>query len=482
MANRTLDDFLQDIYDSEEGPHIAAFFDFDKTLIAGYSAKAFLTEQFKSGGISPRDIAKQLRAAAGFRSGKMNFSAFMAETAGVFRGQAEYVFEEFGEEVYRKKVAGAIYPEARKLLQAHRDMGHTIAIVSSATLYQIEPAARELDIDYIMCTDLEIKDGIFTGNVISPTCFGDGKRKSAEQFCGEMDAHMSDSFFYTDSEDDLPLLEAVGHPRVVNPSRALVRVARDRNYQVCKFAGGERPTISRVARTAGAYATLPMSLAATAPLWALTGRKRDALNAGIGLWTDTVAALTGLTFEVEGEQHLWSHRPCVFIFNHQSSIDPIILGKLLRRDITGIGKKEIARFPVVGPAMKYADMVFIDRSSSAKAIEQIKPVIRALKEDNLSVCLAPEGTRSRGTKLGRFKSGAFHIAMQAKVPIVPIVIHNASDALPKGHNIAKPAHVRVTVLPPIKTGRWTPRTVRKHVQTTRDKYLETLGQVETQDN
>ena len=247
MSNRTFDEFLQDIYDSEEGPHIAAFFDFDKTLIAGYSAKSFLTEQLKSGGISPRDVARQLGAAASFRSGKMNFSAFMAETAGVFRGQAEYVFQEFGEEVYRKKVAGAIYPEARKLLQAHRDKGHKIAIVSSATLYQIEPAARELDIDYIMCTDLEIKDGIFTGNVISPTCFGQGKRTSAEDFCDEMGTNMTDSFFYTDSEDDLPLLEVVGHPRVVNPSKPLAHIARQRSYPVCKFkSGGERPSIGRI--------------------------------------------------------------------------------------------------------------------------------------------------------------------------------------------------------------------------------------------
>ena len=109
-------------------------------------------------------------------------------------------------------------------------------------------------------------------------------------------------------------------------------------------------------------------------------------------------------------------------------------------------------------------------------------MITALKEDNLSVCLAPEGTRSRGTKLGKFKSGAFHIAMQAKVPIVPIVIHNASDALPKGHNIAKPAHIRVTILPPIKTGRWTPKTVRKHVEAARNKYLETLGQLDEHNN
>ena len=150
-------------------------------------------------------------------------------------------------------------------------------------------------------------------------------------------------------------------------------------------------------------------------------------------------------------------------------------------DITGIGKQEIARFPIVGPAMKYADMVFIDRASPGKAIEQIKPVIKAIKEEKLYFCLAPEGTRSRGTKLGRFKKGAFHIAMQAKVPIVPIVIHNASDALPKGHNIAKPAHIKVTVLPPIKTGRWTAKSIAKHANAIRQKYLETLGQTDPQD-
>ena len=448
---RTLDELLEDIEDAGEGPEVAAFFDFDKTLIAGYSAQAFLQEQIRHGEMSPRDFAKQATAAAKFSTGRMGFSAFVAETADVMRGQAEYVFEEFGEKVFKSKVAGAIYPEARALLEAHREMGHTIAIVSSATKYQIEPAARELGIDYILCTDLEIEDGVFTGNVISPTCFGEGKRTAAEDFSEEFDIDMSQSFFYTDSDDDLPLLEVVGHPRTVNPNSKLARIAARRSWPVCNFKSRGRPSLSQIARTGSIFAMLPTSLAVTAPLWALSGDKRSALNAGVSIWSDVASALAGLTYEVEGEHHLWSHRPAVFIFNHQSSVDPVIIGRLLKRDFTGIGKKEIESFPIVGPALKYADMIFIDRKNASKAIDAMAPVVKAMQEDGLSVCLAPEGTRSHGTHLGEFKKGAFHIAMQAGVPIVPIVIHNAAESLPKGYNIARPAEIHVTVLPPIDT-------------------------------
>lgn len=473
---RTIEELIDDIYEGEEGTHIAALFDFDKTLIAGYSATAFLQEQLFSGQLSPRDIGAQAAAVAKYSAGKLNFSDFVAQTAGAMRGQAEYVFEELGERVFQKKVAAAIYPEARALLEAHKEMGHTISIVSSATKYQIEPAARELGIDYIMCTELELEDGVFTGKVISPTCFGDGKRVAAVDFCDELGCKLSESFFYTDSEDDLALLKVVGHPRAVNPSRKLSAIARQRSWSVSHFADRGRPKLTDIARTGSIFALLPTAMAATAPLWALSGSKRTALNAATTIWAEFSSALARLTFDVEGEENLWSHRPAVFIFNHQSSVDTIVLAKLLKRDFTGIGKKEISRFPVIGPALRYADMVFVDRSSSQKAIEAIAPVIEALRDDGLSVVMAPEGTRSRGTKLGAFKKGAFHIAMQAGVPIVPIVIHNAVDSLPKGYNIARPAEIRVTVLPPVDTSDWTIRTMNKNIKAIRQDYLDVLGQ------
>ena len=478
MALRKLDDYIQDIHDSEPGPKTVAFFDFDKTLIAGYSAKAFLMAQLRSGDMSMNDMRKQMSAIAKYSSGRLDFSGLIAATADTVRGQAEYVFEELGERVFEKKIAGAIYPEARALLDAHRAMDHTIAIVSSATKYQIEPAVRELDIEYILCTDLEVVDGVFTGKALSPTCFGPGKLYAGEDFCDDMDTSLDSAFFYTDSEDDLPLLEAVGHPRVVNPSKKMASIARKRSYPVCRFEGGERPTLGRIARMGSVYGLMPTSMAVTAPLWPLAGDKRTALNAGVSIWTNLASAIAGLKFDIEGEENLWSHRPAVFIFNHQSAVDTVIVAKLVQRDFTAIAKKEIASFPIIGQAFKYSDVILIDRKNSAKAIEQLRPVVSAIRDDELSVCLAPEGTRSVGRKLGPFKKGAFHIAMQAGVPIVPIVIHNAGDALPKGQHIAKPANIKVTVLEPIDTSDWSVRGLNQHVKDVRQLFLDTLGQVE----
>ena len=471
-----LQEILDDIYDAPEGPEIAAFFDYDNTLISGFSATSFFREQITSGAMSPKDFSDQLTAATQYSLGRIGFSGFMSETMKTMRGQAEYKFIEFSERVFKNHVAGSIYPEAREILAAHADKGHTIAIVSSATRYQIEPAARELDIEYVLCTELEVEDGVFTGDVVSPTCYGEGKLTAAEDFSDEMETKLEKSFFYTDSHEDLPLLEAVGRPRVLNPNSKLARIARAASWPVYRFNSRNRPSISQIARMGLSVGALPASILTTLPIWALTGNKRDTLNAAVNLWSDFSLAATGVRLNIEGEENLWAQRPAVFIFNHQSSLDAIIMCKLLQRDFTAIGKKEIGNFPIIGPAFKFADVILIDRDRSKKAIEQIKPVIHAIQDQGLSLALAPEGTRSPAHKLGRFKKGAFHISMQAGVPIVPIVIHNSSDMLPKGHNIARSGVVDVTVLPPVDTSGWSTRNLDNHVKEIRNMYLEILGQ------
>ena len=92
--------------------------------------------------------------------------------------------------------------------------------------------------------------------------------------------------------------------------------------------------------------------------------------------------------------------------------------------------------------------------------------------------IAPEGTRSRDGRLGTFKRGAFHMARQAGVPIVPIVIHNAEDALPGSSMVVRPAQVKVTVLPPIQTTDWALRDVSPQTRKTRALYLDVLGETD----
>ena len=93
-----------------------------------------------------------------------------------------------------------------------------------------------------------------------------------------------------------------------------------------------------------------------------------------------------------------------------------------------------------------------------------------------SIAIAPEGTRSPTTRLGDFRKGAFHIAMQAGVPIVPIVIRNSGDVMPKGSAIYHPATVEVDVLPPVDTSEWRVENIDSHIEQVRDMFLDALGQ------
>ena len=197
---------LKAIEESPSGPQIAAIFDFDGTLISGYSATALIKEQLRRGDISARDLVEITAAAANFGLGNLGFSGMMVVTAQLMRGISEQTYHELAEELFTKEIARLVYPESRALVDAHKAKGHTVAIVSSATRYQVEPAARDLGIEHVLCTLLEVENGEFTGSVVRPTCFGQGKVVAAEMLADEAGAELDDSFFYSDSSDDIQLL------------------------------------------------------------------------------------------------------------------------------------------------------------------------------------------------------------------------------------------------------------------------------------
>ncbi len=473
-------DVVAEVLKLPDGPQIGAFFDFDGTVISGYSVTAFLKEQIRRGHLSPREMVELISAMASFGLGGVGFSAMMVAATQFLRGIREDSYANFGEELFESHIARQIYPESRALVRAHLKKGHTVAIISSATPYQVRPAARELGVENVLCTELEVKDGVFTGAVIEPTCFGPGKVTAAESLAERYGADLDQSYFYSDSYDDIQLLERVGNPRPLNPNKRLLAAAEQKGWPVRKFGSRGQPQLSSFLRSA----MLPVSLVGTflagLPIWALTGSKRDALNFSISLFADTASALIGLDLKVTGEQHLWSHRPAVFIFNHQSNVDLVIVARLMRRDISGVGKREIRDIPIVGRVMEVAGIVLIDRRNSASAIEAMKSLVDTMRIEGKSVCLSPEGTRAITPRLADFKKGAFHLAIQAEVPIVPIVIHNSIDVQPKGDLVFHPGTVDVEVLAPIDTSEWSADTIDAHVGEVRSLYLQALDQKKTQ--
>jgi putative phosphoserine phosphatase/1-acylglycerol-3-phosphate O-acyltransferase len=469
-------DVIAEILDLPDGPQVGALFDFDGTIISGYSAFAFIEEQIKRGHLSPRELVELLGAMTSFGLGNMGFSAMMLGTAQFLRGIREDSYAAFGRELFDSHIARQIYPESRALVEAHLRKGHTVAIISSATPYQVEPAARDLDIENVLCTRLEVEKGMFTGAVVRPTCFGPGKVTAAESLVEKFGVDLDQSFFYSDSDDDIQLLERVGNPRPLNPNKKLLAIAEHRGWPVRRFGSRGQSHVSDWLRSLMVPASLVGSFLAGLPIWALTGSKRDALNFSVSVFADAASALIGLNLKIKGEHHLWSHRPAVFIFNHQSNVDMVIIARLLRRDITGVGKREIRNMPVVGRLIETAGVVLIDRRNSASAIEAMTPLVDAMRVEGKSVCLSPEGTRAATIRLADFKKGAFHLAMQAGVPMVPIVIHNSGDVQPKGDMLYHPGTVEVEVLPPIDTSKWSAETIEKHVAEVRAMYLRVLEQ------
>ena len=458
-----------------QGPKVGAFFDLDQTLLAGFSAVSFFRERLLSGRMGPRELAESTLGAFSFALGRTGFSGMMAATTAAYRGLAESVMEEVGEEVYDKHLATQIFPESRALVEAHQEAGHTVAIISSATRYQAAPMARELDIEHVLCTELDVKDGIFTGDVVHPTCWGEGKAEAGRRLADRFDLDLDQSWFYTDSDDDLPLLEIVGNPRPLNPNRRLAQIAKERQWPVRRFTSRGRPSTGDLVRTGMVYASIVPSVWAGAAAGLLNNSQREAVNVAGAVWGDLATSLAGIDLRVEGEKHLWSHRPAVFIFNHQSALDAILMVKLLRRDMTGVGKKEIKDNPVFGPLFGAAGVVFVDRANTKKAVEALQPAVEALKQGR-SLVIAPEGTRSKTPRLGRFKKGAFHMAMQAGVPIVPVVFRNVLDALPKDATVVRPATIEAVVLPPVETTSWTREGLDDEIRAVRQLYLDVLEQ------
>jgi putative phosphoserine phosphatase/1-acylglycerol-3-phosphate O-acyltransferase len=465
----------REIREGPTGSKIGALFDLDQTLLAGFSATSFVRERFVTGRMSPQELGTTFYGALSFALGRTGFSALMSATTAAYRGLAESMLEEVGEEVFVKHLAKQVYPESRAIVEAHQAAGHTVAIISSATRYQAEPLARDMGIEHVLCTELEVEEGIFTGEVIHPTCYGEGKATAARNLAAREGLDLDASYFYTDSHEDLPLLEIVGNPRPLNPNRQLAQTAKERQWPVQRFSSRGRPGVGDLVRTGLTYASLVPSMWAGAAAGLVNGSYREALNVSGAVWGDLATSLAGIDLRVEGEEHLWSHRPAVFIFNHQSALDAILMMKLIRRDVTGIGKMELKKNPIFGPIFGAAGVVFVDRANSASAIEALKPAVVALKEGR-SLVIAPEGTRSPTPRLARFKKGAFHMAMQAGVPIVPVVFRNVLDAFPKDARIVRPATIEAVVLPPVPTTDWTAEGLDEEIAEIRDRYLKVLNQ------
>lgn len=166
-------------------------------------------------------------------------------------------------------------------------------------------------------------------------------------------------------------------------------------------------------------------------------------------WARKLVKLTGSTIEVEGRENLPENESFVLVSNHQGNFDiPILIG-FLERPIGFISKVEVKKLPIIRDWMVYMNCVFLDRKDRRQAIHAINKGAENIK-DGSSIVIFPEGTRSKGMEMNRFKAGSFKLAQKAGAPIVPVVIKGSFRIMEQNGYKIKPANVKVTILPCIR--------------------------------
>lgn len=180
-------------------------------------------------------------------------------------------------------------------------------------------------------------------------------------------------------------------------------------------------------------------------LLCLPAGRRRAANCSIALVTRLGLPLAGIRLAVTGESRLLQQRPAVFVINHQSGTDPLIVAALLQRDMVAIAKQELRQHLLLGPLFTLLGTVFV-RREQGEGPQVLAPVLPALAQ-GYAVALAPEGHRSRDGTLLPFRRGALWLARQAQVPLIPIVLHDSHAVLPAGAVLMRPGTVHITVLP-----------------------------------
>lgn len=469
----TTQEALDAILAGPTGPKIAAFFDFDGTLIDGYSAAAYFTDRLRHGEMGLGELINTARMMTLGDLNEAEFAEVIGKGIGEWGGRTEEEMYELWLRLFKEKIAACLFPEAWKLVKAHQQMGHTVVIASSATHYQVAPTAAELGIGHVLCTQAMVRRGRLTGGIVGEPLWGSGKAAAVREFAKAHRLALKNCHGYANGNEDIEFLKTVGHATAVNPKELLRQTAEERGWSVLKFAARKRTSAATIARSLGAYGAMGAAILGGIAYAKVTGKERRAVDFISSSGFDAALAIAGIDVETVGEHNLWTHRPAVFLINHQSKLDFYVMFTLLRRDFTGIAKKEAENTPGFKTFMKMAEMAFIDRGNTTKAIEALQPAVDRLKR-GLSVCIAPEGTRSYSPQLGRFKKGAFHIAMQAGVPIVPVVIRNAGELMTRSELAMRQGKVQVAVLPAIDVSKWKVEELDKRIEEVRTLYLDTL--------
>jgi HAD superfamily hydrolase (TIGR01490 family) len=222
----------------DDRPKSAAFFDLDKTVIAKSSTLAFSRPFFRNGLINRRAVLKGAYAQFVFAASGADadqVERIRAHLAALCTGWDVAQVRSIVEETLHDIVDPLVYAEATELVAAHKAEGRDVVIVSASGAEVVSPIAEMVGATHSIGTRMVAANGRYTGE-IEFYCYGENKAAAIKELAAERGYDLAECLAYSDSITDLPMLEAVGHPTVVNPDKGLRALAAERDWPVLRFS------------------------------------------------------------------------------------------------------------------------------------------------------------------------------------------------------------------------------------------------------
>lgn len=420
-------------------PTGAAFFDLDRTLLAGASGP-IISESLRTLGVLPdRQLPGESLVYKVFDTIGETLPAMLItrQAARVAKGWDRATVQRAGVDA-AERLAGLVQPFGRILVERHKEEGRPVVLATTSPYDLVAPLAEALGLDDVIATRYGEEDGAYDGTIAGEFVWGPGKLAAVRAWAAERDISLADSWAYSDSVFDYPLLSSVGYPVAVNPDVRLRAVAALRRWPqqyldvpagVPKFAGLE-------------------------PQRALQHLLRPEL-------------LPWVRWDVAGLEHLPADGPVILTANHRSYFDPVAIGLAVGRagrTIRFLGKREVFDAPVVGQLATAMGGIRVERGSGSDV--PLDLAAEAL-EGGQMVGILPQGTIPRGEAFfepvleGRW--GAARLAARSGAPVIPCALWGTelvwprSSRVPNVLNLLNPPVVRVRFGPPVELKHRSPK-------------------------
>ncbi len=424
---------VSDVSDVSSLQRGAAFFDLDRTLLRGASGEVF-SEAMRTAGMTSRSMPGERFLFGVFNAiGETLPSMALARQAVTLaKGRSQAAVREAADTV-ADRLVGMVQPFAETAFAAHRAAGRPIVLATTTPYDLVKPFADRLGLDDVVATKYTVDaDGRYDGTLAGPFVWSAGKLAAISEWAEGHGVDLAESYAYSDSAYDSPMLSAVGHPIVVNPDPRMVLIAATRRWPTLNL--DVSPGVVKV------------------PIVGLEVQQ-------LALRFARPASYPYARFDIDGVERIPRTGPAILVGNHRSYFDVSAMSIAIARSgrtARFLGKKEVFDAPIVGQLAAAMGGIRVDRGTGSN--EPLQAAADALAGGEM-VAIMPEGTIPRGPAFFRKPTGrwgAARLAQMTGAPVIPVGMWGTekvwprSSRLPNVLNLTNPPTVRIRVGQPIE--------------------------------